>query len=104
MPPSKPIKTPRAKVSTSRSQKTDAASSEIAGLHALLQMPPKSAVVLSRDLVDKNKSDILKALRRGHRVDDIAKALSIPNRTFVRRLSELNISARLVRKQYQRLG
>lgn len=73
-------------------------------MRALLETPPKRTVIRSRELVATNKGDILKALRRGHRIEDIAQALSIPIRTFVRRLSELNISARSVRKQYQRLA
>ncbi|MBK9989837.1 MAG: hypothetical protein IPP19_03625 [Verrucomicrobia bacterium] len=71
-------------------------------MRALLEAPPNRAVIRSRELVATNKGDILKALRRGHRVEDIAQALSIPIRTFVRRLNEQNISARLVRKQYKR--
>ena len=73
-------------------------------LQALLGAPPKRAVVRSRAVVATNKSDIIKALRRGHRVEDIAQTLAMPIRTFVRRLTELNISARSVRKQYRRSG
>ena len=100
----KPTKPPLANTAAARITRPDTLSPASVGLSALLQLPPKRLVIESRKIVASNKSDILKALRRGHRVEDIAKALSIPNRTFVRRLSELNISARLVRKQYQRLS
>jgi len=81
---------------------SDTQSKDVGSLHALLVLPPKRAAIRSREIVASNKGDIVKALRRGHRIEDIAKALSITNRTFVRRLKELNISARLVRNQYQR--
>jgi DNA-binding NarL/FixJ family response regulator len=98
----KPSKQPLAHTTNNRIKSTNTRSNEAEGLHALLKSPPKRAVIQSREIVVTNKSDILKALRRGHRVEDIAQALSIPNRTFIRRLKELNISARSVRNQYQR--
>ena len=99
------MKTSKATISSPTNQriaKTDTLKTRAEGLHALLDSAPKRIVVMSRETVRTNKSDILKALRRGHRVEDIAQALSIPMRTFVRRLKELNIAARLVRKQYKR--
>ena len=104
MPTNKSPKTPKIGLLKNRIGMSDTGSMDAAGLHALLLSPPKRAVIQSRNIVATNKSDILKALRRGHRVEDIAQALSIPIRTFVRRLKELNISARSVRKQYQRLA
>ena len=98
----KPSKPPIIHPINNRINSTNTRSIEGEGLHALLKSSPKRAVIQSREIISTNKSDILKALRRGHRVEDIAKALSIPIRTFVRRLKELNISARSVRKQYQR--
>jgi hypothetical protein len=98
----KPSKMPLSSQVKQRIANTNVFQTKADGLHALLETPPKWAVIKSRETVRTNKSDILKALRRGHRVEDIAQALSIPMRTFVRRLKELNIAARLVRKQYQR--
>jgi DNA-binding NarL/FixJ family response regulator len=77
-------------------------SDKVSNLQSLLNTPPKLAVIQSRETVAANKSDILKALRRGHRIKDIAHALSMPIRTFTRRLKEQDISVRSVRKQYQR--
>ena len=84
------------------SSKSDARSNDAPSLRSLLETHPKLAVIQSRETVAANKSDILKALRRGHRIEDIAHALSMPIRTFTRRLKEQDISVRSVRKQYQR--
>ena len=102
MTTTRPIKMPQPVGRSNRIIAPDTRSNDVGCLHALLETPPKRAVIRSREIVATNKGDILKALRRGHRVEDIAKALSIPNRTFVRRLKELDISARSVRKQYHR--
>jgi hypothetical protein len=102
MPSYKPFKAPLASTSMGRKTRMDTSSTTVVGLSALLKLPPKRTMIQSREIVSTNKGDILKALRRGHRIADIAQALSIPIRTFVRRLKEQNISARSVHKQYRR--
>jgi hypothetical protein len=99
MPPYKPLKTPS---NDGRNTMPDKKQSVTTNLLALLAATPKRTEIRSRDIVATNKGDILKALRRGHRIEDIALALTIPIRTFIRRLKEQNISARSVRKQYRR--
>ena len=84
------------------SSKSATPSDKVSNLKTLLNTNPKKAVIQSRETVAENKSDILKALRRGHRIEDIAHALLMPIRTFTRRLKEQEISVRSVRKQYQR--
>jgi len=99
---SKSHKKPMSGPTNRSSTKSDARSNDASNLRSLLETPPKLAVIQSRETVAANKSNILKALRRGHRIEDIAQALSMPIRTFTRRLKEQEISVRSVRKQYQR--
>lgn len=54
------------------------------------------------DLLTANKKLIVRAIRKGHTIAVISKAISVPIRTLTRYMSDQNISARLLRTQYQR--
>jgi AraC-like DNA-binding protein len=85
-------------------EKINTTAAKSKNLHSLLQQAPKRSYLVSRSIVQTNKRDIVKALRRGHRIEDIAKELCLPVRTLLRRFQEANISARAIRKQYKRLA